>query len=257
MSKKKPQERLEQRAEREARQPGSATPKARRKRQAQATRKSGGLSAGSIALGLSAILLVVGLIYLVSQTGGDAGPSDFEKAQEAALDDDPNLPGVYLPPHPGQDGVLGTADDRLHHVQGDDIPICTEAQIEASQVSNPVCYTSNPPTSGPHGDRPMAFEILENPAAKENLVHNMEHGGIVVWYNTTDEDVIKELEDIVRGQIDRRRFVVMSFYPGMEPDTIAVTSWTRLDKFPTSDFTKDRVEDFIAEHHKRFNPEGY
>jgi hypothetical protein len=49
----------------------------------------------------------------------------------------------------------------------------------------------------------------------------------------------------------------MSFYDGMEPDTIALTAWTRLDKFPISELTEDRVVDFIDTHHKRFNPEGF
>lgn len=260
MSKQRPKDKLERRAEREARRPGSTVPKARRKRQGKASRKSsgviGGISGANLVLGLGAVLLVVGLIYLVTQASSDpdSGPVDFQLAQEDA---DPGLPGVFFPPHPGSDGILGTPDDRDHHAQGVDIPICTQAQIDANQGTNPVCYTSNPPTSGPHGDRPMAFEILENPAPKENLVHNMEHGGIVVWYNTTDEAIIDQLKEIVQGQINRRRFVVMSQYPGMEADTIALTSWTRLDKFSIADFSKERIEDFISEHHKRFNPEGF
>ncbi len=260
MSKQRPKDKLERRAEREARQPGSAAPKARRKRQGKAPRKSsgliGGISGPTLALGLGAILLVGGLIYLVTQASSDphSGPADFQLAQEDA---NPSLPGVYFPPHPGVDGIPGTADDREHFAQGVDIPICTQAQIDANQGSNPLCYTSNPPTSGPHGDRPMPFSVLENPAPKENLVHNMEHGGIVVWYNTTDEGIIDQLEDIVQDQINRRRFVVMSQYPGMEPDTVALTGWTRLDKFPIAEFTRERVEDFISEHHKRFNPEGF
>jgi len=36
-----------------------------------------------------------------------------------------------------------------------------------------------------------------------------------------------------------------------------VTSWTRLDKFPVSDFNKKRVTDFIEANDKRFNPEGF
>ena len=51
-------------------------------------------------------------------------------------------------------------------------------------------YNSNPPTSGPHSATPMPFKVLDNPAPKENLVHNMEHGGVVVWYNTDDAGVI-------------------------------------------------------------------
>jgi hypothetical protein len=85
----------------------------------------------------------------------------------------------------------------------------------------------------------------------------MEHGGVVVWYNTDNAEVIDNLTDIVNEQLDRRRLVVMSRYTGMEADTIALTAWTRLDKFPVSDFTEKRVEDFISEHNKRFNPEGF
>ena len=43
----------------------------------------------------------------------------------------------------------------------------------------------------------------------------------------------------------------------MESDTIAITSWSRIDKFPVSELTKDRLQDFIDDNHKRFNPEGF
>jgi hypothetical protein len=43
----------------------------------------------------------------------------------------------------------------------------------------------------------------------------------------------------------------------MEPETIAITSWTRLDKFPVSELTKERLQTFIDANHKRFNPEGF
>ena len=175
----------------------------------------------------------------------------------AELNDQPDLPGAYIPPHPGSDGIPGTRDDRIHLGEGVSIPICTEAQIEVNQGSSPLCYTSNPPTSGPHGAAPMPFTVLEDPAPKENLVHNMEHGGVVIWYNTTDQDIINQLETIVADQNSRRRLVVLTSYSEMETSTVALTAWTRLDKFPISDFTAQRVEDFIAEHHKRFNPEGF
>jgi hypothetical protein len=43
----------------------------------------------------------------------------------------------------------------------------------------------------------------------------------------------------------------------MEPNTIAFTAWTRLDKFPVSELTRERLQDFVDAHHKRFNPEGF
>jgi hypothetical protein len=49
----------------------------------------------------------------------------------------------------------------------------------------------------------------------------------------------------------------MSAYDGMEPETIALTAWTRLDKFPAGQFDAGRVRAFILAHNKRFNPENF
>ena len=49
----------------------------------------------------------------------------------------------------------------------------------------------------------------------------------------------------------------MAPYSDMEPDTIAITSWSRIDKFGVEDYSLDRVEGFIDAHYKRFNPEGF
>jgi hypothetical protein len=254
--------RLERRAERDARNQNAEGPRGRRARPEVRKVDSGSGLPGPLknfsgtTLGIAAIgvFVVAFLIYAVTQTGqGDELPG-WLKAQR---NDDPNLPGQYFAPHPGADGQIDTRDDRDHFATGTVIPICTPAQLEAADISDPVCYTSNPPTSGPHADQPMPFRVLENPAPKENLLHSMEHGGVIVWYNTSNQDMINQLEDLVQEQIDRRRFVALTQYPSMEADTIAITAWTRLDKFPVADYNKKRLEDFINEHHKRFNPEGF
>jgi hypothetical protein len=85
----------------------------------------------------------------------------------------------------------------------------------------------------------------------------MEHSAVVVWYNTDDQGIIDQLKSIVNEALDRRRMVVMSQYTEMEPNTIALTSWTRLDKFGVGEFDKKRVSDFISENQRRFNPEGF
>ena len=120
-----------------------------------------------------------------------------------------------------------------------------------------MCYTSNPPTSGPHSSTPAQFTNLENPARKEDVVHSMEHGGVYIWYNTSDQDAINLLKGVVNDNRDRRRFVGSTIYADMEPETIAITSWTRLDKFPVAELDKKRLQDFIDANHKRYNPEGF
>jgi hypothetical protein len=124
-------------------------------------------------------------------------------------------------------------------------------------------YNSNPPTSGPHDPRVPQFRIYNDPVSptgpisREQLVHAMEHGGVVVWYNCTNcDDTVNQMKEIVRqGLLDDRNLIMIP-YPDMEPQTIALTAWTRLDKFPVSDFTTDRINKFIRDHDRRFNPEN-
>jgi uncharacterized protein DUF3105 len=248
--------RLERRAEREARDISSA-PTARRQRTEHQGGGGGGrgISTTTIAAVLGGLVIVAVIAYAVLQTGntGDGVP-DW---QEAQLDDDPNIPGQYIPPHPGFDGQPDTRDDRQHFNPGQVVPICTQEQIDSGQVGDPLCYTSNPPTSGPHSITPQGFTNLENPAPKENIIHSMEHGGVFIWYNTSDQAAIDLVKDVVNENTDRRRFVGSTIYTEMEPETIAITSWTRLDKFPVSELTRERLQSFIDENHKRFNPEGF
>jgi hypothetical protein len=183
------------------------------------------------------------------------GPSFAELADIAEMDARPDLPGVYFPPHPGQDGIPRTMDDFVHTPMA--FPICSAEQIASNQISNPLCYHSNPPTSGPHAPQTTAWGVLNVIAAKESLVHNMEHGGVVIWVNTNNANIVMDLTRIVTASVNARGLVVMTRYPEMEPETIALTSWTRLDKFPVSDYTMERVTRFILAHERRFNPEGF
>jgi len=263
---KKSNRRLETRSQRTARDVASA-PRARRPRAPRARRGPSGLSNISFTailavFGGAALLGIIIFAFLQSTATRKAGDPDWLKAE---LNSSASLPGKYIKSHPGADGKFGTTDDRGHRANNVKIPICTPEQIAQDEAITDVyaerqavaeCYTSNPPTSGPHSGNPMGFKVLENPAPKENLLHNMEHGGVVIWYNTEDAAIIKELAAIAEDYLSRRKLVVMTKYTEMEPDTIALTAWTRLDKFPVSAFTKKRVQDFINAHERRFNPEG-
>jgi hypothetical protein len=221
----------------------------------------GGLNWQMIGGAVAVVAIAAVLVYAVIQsTSGSA--TETPAFLKAIQDDNPNLPGEYIAPHPGADGepcfetsCLVNSDDRQHFGNGVTWPFCTEEQISTGAITG--CYTSNPPTSGPHASSPAQFKILDNPAPKENLLHSMEHGAVIIWYNTEDQGVIDRLTGWVQEELDRRRLLVMTKYTEMEPDTIALTAWTRLDKFSVSDLTRDRLLDFIEAHHKRFNPEGF
>jgi hypothetical protein len=247
--------RLERRAEREARDPTSAVPRARRQRQErQAAAGKRGPNMTMIAAVLGGVAILAILAYAVYQASTGDGVPGWHKAE---LNDDPNIAGTYFAPHPGIDGQPETGDERRHFNTGQVVPICTQEQLDSGNISDPLCYHSNPPTSGPHTQTPQGFTNLENPAPKENIIHSMEHGGVYIWYNTSDQEAIDLLKDVVNNNTDRRRFVGSTIYTEMEEETIAITSWTRLDKFPVSELTRERLQDFIDDNHKRFNPEGF
>jgi hypothetical protein len=172
-----------------------------------------------------------------------------------AFDDDPRLPGLFVPPNPGPDGRFATRDDFEHFANGVRVPLCTAQQVARDQIGN--CYHSNPPTSGPHAASAPPFRIHDTPVPKENLVHSMEHGGVVVWHNTSDQSSIALLREVVGEALSAGKLLIMSPYPDMEPETIAFTSWTRLDKFAASQLSRERLRNFIAVHERRFNPEGF
>jgi hypothetical protein len=147
--------------------------------------------------------------------------------------------------------------DRSPKLAGQYVENQGRLHLDPGQVFND--YNSNPPTSGPHDPRVPQFRIYNDPLPKEQLVHAMEHGGVVVWHNCTQSPacpgVIDQLKEIVRDGLRNDKNLVMVPYPDMEQDTIALTAWTRLDKFPVADFTPERVQRFIKDHEKRFNPE--
>jgi hypothetical protein len=110
----------------------------------------------------------------------------------------------------------------------------------------------------------MAWGIHERLSPREVLIHNMEHGGVVVWYNcqggqrpltSTQCDALRrDLGRIVQVALDTGKLVVMGPYPQMNR-RIALTAWTRLDSF--DEFDARRVARFIDTYERAFNPEGF
>lgn len=122
----------------------------------------------------------------------------------------------------------------------------------ASPTTPHTAYNSDPPTSGPHleGLGPEGWQEV-SAVSKEQYVHNLEDGGIVIYYKP----------DLDQGQKDQLRNLVESLgskvtaapYPGLKTP-IALTAWTRLDELPSFDET--RIRNFVEayrglDHHKR------
>jgi hypothetical protein len=107
--------------------------------------------------------------------------------------------------------------------------------------SDPGQFNSDPPTSGPHysGELEAGFyesNDYEYPAGY--LVHNLEHGYIIFWYNCDllDEDGCTALKDQIRTTMDDLGGTKMIAYPWPSIDVpLVLTSWGRMQKFESFD----------------------
>ena len=85
-------------------------------------------------------------------------------------------------------------------------------------------YNSDPPTSGPHYEIPADPAFYSSAVEPERVVHNMEHGQIVLWYSPelTDEEK-EQVEEIVN---DEPAATVATPYDGLEDGTaIVMSAW--------------------------------
>jgi hypothetical protein len=114
-------------------------------------------------------------------------------------------------------------------------------------------YTSIPATSGPHwssANSPGPWGVYTTAQPQERMIHNLEHGGVVIWYqpaaiSTAD---LATLTQFVQQQITTARFkVILTPWSGSSFDhTIAVTAWDWLLYLDTPDL--DMIRAFIDDH---------
>ena len=64
-------------------------------------------------------------------------------------------------------------------------------------------YSSLPGTSGPHWQTPANWGVYSTPQNESQLIHNLEHGGIVIWYDPERVDAagVATLSDFVQSQV--------------------------------------------------------
>ncbi|MCC9075989.1 DUF3105 domain-containing protein [Litorilinea aerophila] len=133
---------------------------------------------------------------------------------------------------------------------------------------SPIQYNSTPPTSGPHYGGLVSWGIYRTPQRYEQLIHNLEDGGVIIYYQCGEEgcpELVDQLEALVQEHLDlQQRVVLLPNDPtwtdgGPIPlhqdmgSRIALTAWQRIDKF--DEFDAGRIRQFIAryqgvDHHR-------
>ena len=105
-------------------------------------------------------------------------------------------------------------------------------------------YNSNPPSNGPHYDKPAQTGIYNTEFPDEQLIHNLEHSHIWIAYQpaSASAETINQLADVA---IKYRSKIIMT--PRAANDApIAIVAWQRVLKLQT--FDTDQINAFIKRY---------
>ena len=114
-------------------------------------------------------------------------------------------------------------------------------------------YSTSPPTSGDHWDRPARCGFYEDGLEDERIVHNLEHGNIVVSYNLPGEAEVDQLKDALDGVGLSAIWGVTRSYDNIPSGTVAVAAWGVVDTMQEID--GERINTFFETYSGALGPE--
>jgi len=168
----------------------------------------GGVPLGMVIIGVI-VVLALGLAVYVTQLfgGGGVDADGIEAADLNSTGDTQLLSAVEQFPSEG----------RAHIESGTDIE-----------------YNRTPPLSGTHYAQWSGGGFFEEPVAYGNLVHSLEHGAVIVYYDDgalgqaagDDETAEGSLREFVSTHDGRWRHVIVVPHPESDPQAdFVVTAW--------------------------------
>ena len=153
-------------------------------------------------------------------------------------------------------GAVQPLDGQTHVTEGIDCRHPANGN-QTAECGGADPYSSLPATSGPHWNGPADWGVYSTPQVEAQLIHNLEHGGIVIWYDPAalDADSIDALSQYVNRQTasglsGRFKFIV-SPWGGQDPlgAPIVATAWRYLLELATAD--TDAIDAFARDHYGR------
>ena len=94
---------------------------------------------------------------------------------------------------------------------------------------SPDGYLTTPPTSGRHWGQWVRCGFYTDPVPDERIVHNMEHGNIIVHYNFDDPAQVDRLKDAYDSIGQTGQWGVARPYDRIPVGAVALTTWGVMD----------------------------
>src|SRR5262245_59267371 len=100
-------------------------------------------------------------------------------------------------------GFLAYRNWKANQPTGEDVSIQYAGHVQPGESHTP--YNSDPPTSGEHYPVPAQAGFYTEALPDEQLVHNLEHGYVIIWYNCDDltSTQCEQLQDKIQTAMDK------------------------------------------------------
>jgi hypothetical protein len=146
----------------------------------------------------------------------------------------------------------GNTGDRQGYVEG--VGVLQDIMPTANHMSidQTVEYNTTPPTSGDHWTIPARCGFYPGGMPDEQIVHNLEHGNIIVSYNLTDAGEIDRLSEAIDSIGLSNLWGITRFYDQIPEGQVALATWGVLDTMEGVD--RDRIKAFF-EYSGNLGPE--
>jgi len=88
-------------------------------------------------------------------------------------------------------------------------------------------WNSTPPTSGDHLGTPLPPGVYDNDQDMRAMVHNEEHGYVMILYKGIPDDQVEQLRTFVEARDGSK--LVLSPWSGLEKPGVALVAWQNLE----------------------------
>ena len=149
----------------------------------------------------------------------------------------------------GGSARTGSSDFYVEGV-GTQFPVLGSTHI--SEGSSAV-YNSTPPTSGEHWPTPARCGFYDGGLPDERVVHNLEHGNIVISYNLPLESDVAALRDALGNIGLSNVWGVVRDYEEIPTGQVGLSAWGVLDTMVGVD--EDRIDQFFEAYSGTLGPE--
>ena len=149
-----------------------------------------------------------------------------------------------------KDSVSSSSDEYVEGVGERQEIMPTRIHVPEEQN---VAYSTTPPTSGDHWDWWARCGFYEEGLPDERIVHNLEHGNIVVSYNLPDGGELDQLKGFMDNFELAPAWAVTRYYDKIPEGTVALSAWGVLDTMEGVD--EDRIEKFFRSYSGTLGPE--